>query len=104
MARTFIATTRSRSAQTHDLTRSGSPIWSRASCARPAARRAPTCGLTFIGLSHPSRRWAIAEPFGAHLRPTRIIRARMPVPKLLAVGDKLLGAPFLKSDEHLARG
>jgi hypothetical protein len=32
------------------------------------------------------------------------MRACMPVPKLLAVSNKLLAAPFLKSDEHLARG
>jgi hypothetical protein len=32
------------------------------------------------------------------------MRACMPVPKFLAVSNKLLAALFLKSDEHLARG
>ena len=36
---------RSRSAQIHGLIRSGSRIWNRVSCARPAASAAPTSGL-----------------------------------------------------------
>ena len=38
------------------LIRSGSRIWNRVSCARPAAGAAPTSGRTFIGTSRPSRR------------------------------------------------
>jgi hypothetical protein len=67
IARTFIATTRSGSAQTHGLTRSGSPIWSRASCARPAASEAPTFGRTSIGRGSPPQLWVI----GSAVRPLR---------------------------------
>jgi hypothetical protein len=61
IARTIIAATRSRSAQTNGLITFGSPISKRGSHAKPAAREALTSGRTLIGTSRRSRRWAIVS-------------------------------------------